>query len=173
MPKRSSFSQTSGPALRRVRTIQDNLADYTEAIALAEAGEQLLAAGFMEQTRIGHRRILVIGHGCTFPEPLGQYALGVAQRMGCDLIFLSVGVSNSNPNWRESFAHLAARSAEVWREAAARIGLNMFHEVRFGSMDEAVNELVRDSCRIEFILSEPEEGSMIQGRTGLALFTVK
>ena len=41
------------------------------------------------------------------------------------------------------------------------------------SLSIYVNELIRDSCRIEFILSEPEEGDMIQGSTGLALFTVK
>ncbi len=172
MPRLKSTASPS-PTLRPAHSVQDRLADYAEAMALAEAGEQLLAADLMEQTRIGRRRILVIGHGCSFSERLGQYALGVAERMGSDLLFLSVGMPNSNPDWRGSFAHLAARAAATWQEAAARHGVNMLHEIRFGSVDEAVSELVRNNGRIEFILSEPEEGGLVQGHTGLALFTIK
>lgn len=161
------------PTLRHAHSMQDRLADYAEAMALAEAGEQLLAADLMEQKRIGRRRILVIGHGCAFSERLGQYALGVAERMGSDLLFLSVGMANANPDWRSSFAHLATRAAAAWQEAAARHGVNMLHEIRFGSVDAAVSELVRDNGRIEFILSEPEEGELVHGQTGLALFTIK
>jgi hypothetical protein len=40
-------------------------------------------------------------------------------------------------------------------------------------VDAAVSELVRNNGRIEFILSEPEEGGLVQGHTGLALFTIK
>lgn len=172
MPRLKSTASPS-PTLRHAHSVQDRLADYAEALALAEAGEQLLAADLMEQTRIGRRRILVIGHGCAFSEHLGQYALSVAERMGSDLLFLSVGVPNTSPDWRGSFAHLAARAAASWQEAAARHGVNMLHEIRFGSVDAAVSELVRNNGRIEFILSEPEEGDLVQGHTGLALFTIK
>lgn len=161
------------PRLRRAYSIQDRLADYSEALALAEAGEQIMASELMQHTRLGRRRILVIGHGCTFSQRLGEYALSVAERMDSDLLFLSVGQGSPNPGWRESFVHLTARAASSWHEAAARVGLNMFHEVRFGSVDAAVNELVRNNGRIEFILSEPEEGEQVRGHTGLALFTVK
>ena len=172
MPRLKSTASPS-PTLRPAHSVQDRLADYAEAMALAEAGEQLLAADLMEQTRIGRRRILVIGHGCSFSERLGQYALGVAERMGSDLLFLSVGAPNTTPDWRGSFAHLATRAAATWQEAAARHGVNMLHEIRFGSVDAAVSELVRNNGRIEFILSEPEEGGLVQGHTGLALFTIK
>lgn len=175
MPRKRST--TMNPTLKRAHSLserlEDNLADYSEALALAEAGEQILASELMQHTRIGRRRILVIGHGCTFSQRMGEYALSVAERMDSDLLFLSVGQGGNTPEWRESFAHLSARSALAWQDAAARAGLNMFHEVRFGSVDAAVNELVRNNGRIEFILSEPEESEQIHGHTGLALFTVR
>jgi hypothetical protein len=172
MPRTRSSSAPT-PRLMHANTLRGRLDDYAEALALAEAGEQILASDLMQHNRLGRRRILVIGHGCVFSQRLGEYALSVAERMNSDLLFLSVGLPNPHPGWRESFAHLASSSAVQWQEAAARIGLNMFHEVRFGSVDAAVNELVRDNGRIEFILSEPEEGEQVRGHTGLALFTVK
>jgi hypothetical protein len=53
------------------------------------------------------------------------------------------------------------------------MNLAVAHEVRFAGVEEAVSELVRSCGRIEFILSEPEEGEQVVGQTGLALFTVK
>lgn len=161
------------PSLRRAKSVEDRLADYTEAVALAEAGEQMLASDVIRHSGTGRRRILVIGHGCTFSSHLGEYALSVAERMGSDLLFLSVGLPKKDPNWRESFSQLADSAAGPWREAAERQNLNVQHEVRFGTVDEAVSELVRNCGRIEFILSEPEEGEQVLGQTGLALFTVK
>lgn len=173
MPRIWPNPKTPAFNLRRSQKISDRLADYTEAVALAEAGEQTLALDLMHRTRLGRRRILVIGHGCTFPERLGRYALSVAERMESDLLFLSVGRPKSSPQWRDSFAHLAFRAVIPWQEEAMRQSVNMQHEIRFGSVDEAVSELVRNNGRIEFILSEPEEGEQILGHTGLALFTVK
>ena len=161
------------PSLRRAQSVEDRLADYTEAVALAEAGEQMLASDVIRHSGTGRRRILVIGHGCTFSSRLGEYALSVAERMGSDLLFLSIGLPKKDRNWREAFTQLADSAAGVWREAAARQNLNVQHEVRFGTVDEAVSELVRNCGRIEFILSEPEEGEQVLGQTGLALFTVK
>ncbi len=165
--------QPRTPGLRRAQSVEDRLADYSEAVALAEAGEQMLAADIIRHSGTGRRRILVIGHGCTFSARLGEYALGVAERMGSDLLLLSIGLPRKDRVWRESFAQLAENAAAQWREAASRQGLNVTHEVRFGTVDETVNELVRSCGRIEFILSEPEEGEQVLGQTGLALFTVK
>ena len=161
------------PELRHAKSIEDRLADYTEAVALAEAGEQMLAADIVRHDGSGRRRILVIGHGCTFSSRLGEYALGVAERMGSGLLFLSVGQARKSQGWRESFSQLAESAVAPWKEAAARLNLNIVHEVKFGTVDEAVSELVRSCGRIEFILSEPEEGEQVLGQTGLALFTVK
>lgn len=164
---------TGVPELRPARSVEDRLADYSEALALAEAGEQMLAAEIVRHSGTGRRRILVIGHGCSFSSRLGEYALGVAERMGSDLLLLSVGQARKNHDWRDSFVQLAESAAAPWREAASRLNLNVVHEVRFGTVDEAVSELVRSCGRIEFILSEPEEGEQVLGQTGLALFTVK
>ena len=166
-------SQTPAPALRRAQSLRDRLEDYTEAVALAEAGEQMLAADVVRHSGAGRRRILVIGHGCTFSTRLGEYAVSVAERMGSDLLLLSIGMPKPDLAWRESFAQLASSAAASWREAAARHDLKVQHEVRFGCVEEAVRELVRSCGRIEFILSEPEEGEQVHGQTGLALFTVK
>lgn len=165
--------QPRTPSLRRAQSVEDRLADYTEAVALAEAGEQMLASDVIRHSGTGRRRILVIGHGCTFSSHLGEYALSVAERMGSDLLFLNVGQAKKDPNWRKSFTQLASNAADAWRQAAERQNLNVQHEVRFGTVDEAVSELVRSCGRIEFILSEPEEGEQVLGQTGLALFTVK
>ena len=162
---------TGVPELRPARSVEDRLAAYGEALALAEAGERMLAAEVVRHSGTGRRRILVIG--CSFSSRLGEYALGVAERMGSDLLLLSVGQARKNHDWRESFTQLAENAAVPWREAASRLNLNVVHEVRFGTVDEAVSELVRSCGRIEFILSEPEEGEQVLGQTGLALFTVR
>lgn len=164
---------TSAPSLRRAKSVQDRLADYSEAVALAEAGEQMLAADLVAPTSTGRRRILVIGHGCSFSPRLREYALSVAERMGSDLLLLSIGMKTGDATWRESFTQLSAQAASTWHESAARMGLHIAHKVRFGGIEEAVSELVRACGRIEFILSEPEEGEQVVGQTGLALFTVK
>lgn len=165
--------QTGAPSLRRARSVQDRLADYGEAVALAEAGEQMLAADLVTPSATGRRRILVIGHGCSFSPRLREYALSVAERMGSDLLLLSIGMRGADQKWRNSFTQMSAQAASSWTESATRMNLHVAHEVRFGGIEEAVGELVRACGRIEFILSEPEEGEQVVGQTGLALFTVK
>lgn len=164
---------THAPTLRRAKSVQDRLADYSEAVALAEAGEQMLAADLFAPPSTGRRRILVIGHGCSFSPRLREYALSVAERMGSDLLLLSIGMKTGDATWRESFTQMASQAAASWRDSAARMNLSVAHEVRFAGIEEAVSELVRSCGRIEFILSEPEEGEHVVGQTGLALFTVK
>ncbi|GAB1409391.1 hypothetical protein MASR1M90_05450 [Desulfovibrionales bacterium] len=164
---------TQEPRLHRAKSVQDRLADYSEAMALAEAGEQALAATVLSPPAVERKRILVIGHGCSFSSRLRAYALSVAERMGSDVMLLSVGASSADQAWRESFAHLAAQAASEWVKHASTMNLHVSHEIRFGSLEQAVSELVRSCGRIEFILSEPKEGEQVMGQTGLALFTVK
>lgn len=175
MPRRlvRNSMHTSALCLRRAKSVQDRLEDYGQAVALAEAGEQALAAKILSPPALERRRILVIGHGCSFSSRLREYALSVAERMGSDLLLLSVGADKPDQAWRDSFTQLATQAASDWALQAGPLHVHVAHEIRFSSLEDAVSELVRSCGRIEFILSEPKEGEQVMGQTGLALFTVK
>ncbi|MEG6505158.1 hypothetical protein [Nitratidesulfovibrio sp. 1201_IL3209] len=156
--------------------VEECLADYAEALALAEAGEQLLAGAVIRRGEAQVRRILVLGHGCGLSSRLAGYALSLAGRMGSGLLFLHVGDAAHDAYRRAAFERQARAGALEWVEAARARGMAALHEVRFapaGRPDHAVEEAARAHGRVELILSEPEESELMRGRTGLALFTVE
>lgn len=156
--------------------VEERLADYAEALALAEAGEQLLAEAVIRRGETQSRRILVLGHGCGLSARVAGYALSLAGRMGSGLLFLNVGDAAHDAYRRSAFERQARAGALEWVEAARARGIAALHEVRFapsGRPDHAVEEAARAHGRVELILSEPEESELMRGRTGLALFTVE
>ncbi len=179
--RRAALGGDAGQGDIRMRStaavrMEERLADYAEALALAEAGEQLLAGAVIRRGEAQVRRILVLGHGCGLSSRLAGYALSLAGRMGSGLLFLHVGDASHDAYRRAAFERQARAGALEWVEAARARGMAALHEVRFspaGRPDHAVEEAARAHGRVELILSEPEESELMRGRTGLALFTVE
>lgn len=156
----------------RLNALEERLADYAEAIALAEAGELLLAGSVIRRQGQGRKQLLAMGHGMGFSARLAEYAISLAGRMDAAVTFLSVAPKDLAPDARAVFERQAALSARYWLEAARACGVPAGHEVRFDGIRDAIANVARDTGRVELVLSEPEEGAQLQGRMGLALFTV-
>lgn len=176
------LKRPEGIRVQRRGRARARLDDYAEALALAEAGEQLLAGGVVRGGEAARGSILVLGHGAAFSPGLAEYALGLASRLGCGLVFLSVGEKAANGDrsspqmqafLREGFERKAAEAARAWLLLAGERGIEAAHEVRFGGVVAAVEEVCGAPRRIGLILSEPEEGARIGARAPLALFTVE
>ncbi len=185
MPKRlakrllAGFSRPAGIRVQHC-SVQQRLDDYAEALALAEAGELVLAGGVLKRSGTGRKRILVLGHGAGFSDRLADYSLGLARRLGYGLVFLNVGEPGADPQpsamasyMREGFALRAGDAVRPWLLQAAAHGIEAGHVVRFGDAPTAVEAVCRDLHRVELILSDPEEGARLAGRAPSALFTVE
>lgn len=169
---RNARDVPDGVRTGHVNGLEERLADYAEAIALAEAGEMLLAGAVMRREGQGRKRLLVVGHGTGFSARLAGYAISLADRMGAALTFLSVGPVEADEGTRAAYGAQAASSARYWLEGAKACGVPAGHEVCFAEIGDAIQHMTHVLGRVEMVLSEPEEGLRLKGRMPLALFTV-
>lgn len=162
-----------GVSVSRRSALREWLDDCSEALALAEAGERGLAGEVLR--RESARKIVVAGDGPGFSRALGEHALGLAERLSCDLVFLSIGAASCGtaPRRREAFAANARQAAAAWMEAAGRRGLTATHEVRFGEIAAAVEQLCAGLRRVEFVLGEAGSVEGFTGRLSRPLFVVR
>lgn len=108
-----------------------------------------------------NRKILVVGRGEPFPEEAMEYALQVAERLGFDLVAVSVSpdpeesgpfLTGYRKYLEDEFTRRAALAAHVFREKALAKGLNFRHLVRFGDLARVVERLPLEIRRVEFVL---------------------
>ncbi len=175
----AGLSRPNGIRVRKGPGGRDRFADYAEALALAEAGEQALAGGVIRRGGSGRKRILIVGRGHSFSPRLAEYALGLAQRLEYGLVFLNVGdpgaaasTPQMNAYLRDGFVRRSGEEVRPWLLLATGRGLEAGHVVRFGDTAREVEGLCRDLHRVELILSDPGEGAKLEGRAPSALFTV-
>ncbi|EPR43705.1 hypothetical protein dsx2_2132 [Desulfovibrio sp. X2] len=167
----SRLSGRGGVSVSRRSALREWLDDCSEALALAEAGEPELAGEVMR--REGARKIVVLGTGSGFARPLGEYALGLAERLSCDLVFLSVGPADASARRRGAFTASAREAATAWIKAAAGRGLRADHEVRFGETAASVEAVCAALRRVEFVLGSAADGEGLGGRLTRPLFVVR
>jgi len=162
-----------GVSVSRRSALREWLDDCSEALALAEANEQGLAGDVLR--RESARKIVVLGTGPGFSKALGEHALGLAERLSCDLVFLSVGSSDVEraPRRRETFTAAADQAASAWLDAAKRRGLAATHEARFGEPVDVVEQLCATLRRVEFVLGEAGDTEGFKGRLSRPLFVVR
>ena len=161
---------------------QRNLgADYEEtmmAVAFAEAGAPEQALDLLG--RHGRRKILVLGQENTFTEPVMEYATRLAERLGYELIALSVGtpagkfLSTFGQHLKEEFQRQAAADAAVMEQKAARKNIPCTHVVKFGDVGKAVEEINREYRRIELVIADSlSKREELHARVNLPVFRLK
>lgn len=96
------------------------------------------------------RKILVVGNEGGFTEDIITYAIHLAQRMGHDLLALSVGRSIESA----AQASQAAKTAESFRSRAEACGVRCEHLRRFGDPGAVVEDLSHEVKRIEFMVAD-------------------
>jgi len=109
------------------------------------------------------RRILVVGREDYFTESTVDYAIHLAERLGCDILAANVGLAwgGKSPSLyqsrlKETFKMRAAGAGRALKERALESGIHCEHVVQFGELGKTVEALIHDHKRIEFVVTESE-----------------
>lgn len=106
--------------------------------------------------------ILMAGKGAGFMPGTLDYSLGLAERMGADLLAVSVDTFPEYDADDEAtgrtlrFASAAAKSAETLRARALERGLGVRHMCLAGKVTDVVSELVHKQKNVSFVLVEQD-----------------
>ncbi|MFP3867896.1 MAG: hypothetical protein ACLFUU_07015 [Desulfobacteraceae bacterium] len=137
-----------------------------EAVPL-RGGPELLDLAAVEKPRMQGepRKILLVAKGETFDPEEVDYTVNLAARLGCNIIALSVGTPPARStgfykalgrSWRESFKKRAVAAAAALQAKAAAQGVQCSQIVKFGDLNQAVEEVNHEVKRIEFVITEPK-----------------
>ncbi len=133
-----------------------------EAIVFAEAGEHEYARELLRRNDSERKKILVVGGEEGFSDKLVHYAVGMAERMGYEIVALNVIPAGNrlfsmlNEKVREELRARTAEEAEAFKKRAEERNILFSHNVKFGDFDKSIKEAHREFKRISFVLTEPE-----------------
>lgn len=130
-----------------------------------------------------NRKIMVVSQEPGFSEPVWQYAVNLAERLGYDLLAVNVGPAGPEAGWgaglkgrlaRLRFRQRARKGVRQIRQRLAAKGLGFEQLVAFGNLGEIVEQVNHSRKRVEFVLNaaEASEAAMLEG-VGLPVFTIK
>lgn len=110
------------------------------------------------------RKILVTGEKDLFPETAMDYAIQVAGRLDYDILALNIvpeekenSFSSGFAGKNEAFNKSEIYSVRVFKIKAASKGIRFDYLVRFGSSGKAVEKLIHEIKRIEFVITGSDE----------------
>jgi len=128
------------------------------------------------------RKILVVSQGETLDTEVMDYAVNLAERLGYDLVALSVNpalgqkgrfFSPYRRHLREKFSQRALAAGEALKRKLAFKGISFEQVVKFGALAQAVAEVNRKTKRIEFVIApagiKEEE---VTGEIALPVFSI-
>jgi hypothetical protein len=128
------------------------------------------------------RKILVVAKGNTFTPSVMDYALGLAQRLGYDLVGLNLnpdleqvgrGFSPYNQRQRAKFTQQAKAAWNLIRPGLLEHGINSEHVVKFSEVANAVKDLNHEIKRIDFVITDAGiESEEITGEIPLPVFSI-
>lgn len=156
-------------------------ADYEEtmmAVTFAEAGAPKEALDLWQ--RHGRRKILVLGQEDTFSDAVMDYATLLAERLGYELVALSVGtpagktLTPFGQHMQEEFQQKAQAAAARLEQKAARKQIPCTHVVKFGDVGKAVEEINQKYRRIELVITDSlSKREELHARVNLPVFNLK
>jgi hypothetical protein len=154
-----NLGRPEGVRIQRRGELRDRLDDYAEAVALAEAGEQILAERAIARRGTGRKRIMVLGHGADYSARLAEYAILLAERLGYAWSFSTRQPSRerATPKCSSSCGNrspASPRGGQPWLQAAAEKASRP-DTCPFGEQANAWRISARN-CTGGLILSEPE-----------------
>jgi hypothetical protein len=162
---------------RQAQTLRRSIERQTKAIAFAEAGLHEHAQNLIRAELAEKRKVLVVGHEDTFSQPVIEYALGLAERMGYDIVALNVSPVRTESSSLEPYCDMVcekfrARSEESvarFRRACKEKGIPFSHMIKFGEVDQCIKEIHQERLRVEFVVTEPES-CPDEGRVTIPVF---
>jgi hypothetical protein len=150
---------------RKAKTLGEKFDSYTEAITFAEAGLQDTARELMAAEEVEKAKVLVVGNEDAFSNAVVDYAEGLAERMGYEIIALSVNPVPANSSkllgpygdqLREEFKSRCEQGVARFRTVCQDKGIAFTHQVKLGDVDECIKEIHQEMRRVEFVITEPE-----------------
>jgi hypothetical protein len=165
--------------VKRQHHLQDDYDQAMMAISFAEAGAPDQAVEVMGQ--YGKRKILVVSQEEAFSEPVIEYAMLLAERLGYELLAVNVGaaplhkgVSAYQQHLQEGFQERATAAAAVLEQKAAARHLRLTHVVKFGEVGRAVEAIKREYRRIELMITDSRaRKEEVPARVNLPVFSLK
>jgi hypothetical protein len=124
------------------------------------------------------KKIVVVSTEPEFSPALIRHALGVAGRLGTEVVALSVsgqGAGGDDPHAakaREHFEARAQQSARNFSLEASDAGVPFRHVVRFGRAADVVETECGRLRRVEFVLAVKEQRNRDGFRVSMPLFEV-
>jgi hypothetical protein len=179
LERRTQPEKPPAVEVTRQSSLQDNYDQAMMAISFAQAGAPDQALEVMRQR--GRRKILVVSQDDAFTEPVMEYATVLAERLGYELIAMSVGTSASDDvvsayqeHMQEEFQRRAAASGAVLQQKAAARNIAATHVVRFGDVGNAVADINREYRRVELMITDsPAREAEVAARVNLPVFSLK
>lgn len=150
---------------QRMSRVAESLERYAEAVAFAEAGMQGVAQEIIRQEVRERRRIVVVGLENNFSRPLVDYAVGLAKRLGYEIVALNcVPVGHTAPKIPSPHPEELCNESECSATEGVRLlmchaveeGVPFQHVVAYGPPDRCIRDFQKKVRRIEFVLTEPE-----------------
>lgn len=128
------------------------------------------------------RKILVVGKGPTFTVGVIDYAAGLAERLGYDIIGMNVNpaldqaakfFSPYNQRMRAKFARQARTAWEMVEPGLKSQGINCEQVVKFEDVAQAVKALNHEIKRIDFVITDAGvTDEEITGEIPLPVFSI-
>ncbi|GFK94594.1 hypothetical protein NNJEOMEG_02441 [Fundidesulfovibrio magnetotacticus] len=175
----SNAAQAGEPAIRVSRRgrFRERLEDQASAVGLAEHalfGEALAVGG----EGVCAKKIVAVSTEPEFPEALVSQALGLADRIGLEVVGLSIGPAEAGgPEGQASrrgefFRERAMRSGRDFAERALQAGIPFRHVVGFGRVGEVLERESSRLKRVEFVLAVREQRGRDGYRPSMPLYEV-
>jgi|GEM_PF-2952904 len=177
MAKRFGDAPEPGIRLRPTTRLRKYLEDAGQNVGLAEHGLY-----GMDQdpgsSGIEGKKIVAVSTDPEFPQSLIRRALGVAGRLGTDIVGLSVAEPQDGDQHgqtdtaREAFLLRARHSAGEFAREAKRLGVGFRHVVCFGRPADVVEQECGRLRRVEFVLAAREQRARDGFHVSMPLFEV-
>ncbi len=167
----------TGVRLRRPSRLREFLEDTGQAAGMAEHGLTAADLGMFSQA-VESKKIVVVSTEPEFSPTLVSQALGVAGRLGTEVVALSVGKPESEgpeghaAKARELFTMRAEQSAAKFGLLAREAGVTFRHVIRFGRAADVVESECARLRRVEFVLAVKEQRGRDGFHVSMPLFEV-
>jgi hypothetical protein len=157
----------------QIKKINEAVGRYSEAVTYAEAGLPEEAVKTIEAVETEQAKILVLGLDGRFSQALCDYAVGLAGRLGYEIVavnakhFPSEFLASINPfreKLKADFEAKAIEAAEKFETVASTAGVPFRHVIKYGEGQDVIKELYSELKKLEYVLTEPD--SETQGAEG-------
>ncbi len=158
---------------RAMANVAEGLETYATAAAVAQEGHLDYAQDLIRQGIQEWPKVLMVGGVGGFSPQLVDYAVGLARRMGCEIVALSCVPSGpasrsgeEGAGWEEE----AIRWGEPLMERAAKEAVPCRQVVRVGPPGQCIKAVLQEMRRVEFVLAEPGAESGLSIEAGVPVF---